>query len=725
LKKSSLGWVELKPHRKVVAGEYSTWRIIYTAGSKGIKKGGKLIIAQRWPCDWGEPQFSSPSSPDFLNFKTPPGVEIKPHYERRSYIHPWDNALYLTIDGRNLIEGEQITIIYGDKSSGSPGSRAQTFIETNHKFLVLIDAEGDGNFKRVPGKASVQVVGGDVEKLIITVPSILLVGEEGYIHVRSEDIWGNPCPHYKGKLIFKSTDSRASLPKEIHFRSKSGAQKFRGIVFNTPGVHKIFVEDKENGLVSESNPFLVTDHVDFKIFWGDIHGQANVGCGAGTVEEYFAYLKNIAGVDFGAYQGNDNLISSSGWINQRKVIEKHNLPGEFVTFHGYEWSDVYDSGGHHNIYFLEDEEEIRRCNHKFIEDKSDACMDLSPITEVYKFYRSKIGKVLIVPHVGGEPANLNFHDEELEKLIEVHSTHGTFEWFIQDALERGYKVGFIAGSDDVMGRPGASHPGYHYARFVRNGLCAVFAKSLSRQDIWEALLARRTYATTGSRIIIFFKADGHFMGEEYITGEPITFTARVIGTTGLEEVKIMRGLETVFEYPMPERKFDGRVRVYWEGSTCKDTGLRSYAEWDGIIELEGGEIEKVEGYAFDTPREGICEFSRKHVVWKSQTSGDRDGIILYLKEHSPTTVLVFKSKQIEFKLSLEELDRNGGKWVKYVGPVNRKVTVDYPLLKTINEIEFTFKDIPSKAGTYPYYLKVVQSDGNQAWTSPIYITVNK
>ena len=32
---------------------------------------------------------------------------------------------------------------------------------------------------------------------------------------------------------------------------------------------------------------------------------------------------------------------------------------------------------------------------------------------------------------------------------------GQFEWLLREAIERGYKVGFVAGSDDHKGRPGA------------------------------------------------------------------------------------------------------------------------------------------------------------------------------------------------------------------------------------------------------------------------------
>ncbi|NIS74992.1 MAG: DUF3604 domain-containing protein, partial [Deltaproteobacteria bacterium] len=45
------------------------------------------------------------------------------------------------------------------------------------------------------------------------------------------------------------------------------------------------------------------------------------------------------------------------------------------------------------------------------------------------------------------------------------------------------------------------------------GLTAVWTDLLSRHSIYDALRARRCYATTGERIIVEFWVDGHFMGE--------------------------------------------------------------------------------------------------------------------------------------------------------------------------------------------------------------------
>ena len=79
----------------------------------------------------------------------------------------------------------------------------------------------------------------------------------------------------------------------------------------------------------------------------------------------------------------------------------------------------------------------------------------------------------------------------MERLIEVHSTHATSEWFLLEALERGYRMGVIAGSDGVDGRPGASYPGHMNVRNVGGGLTAFVLPELSREALLPAMLDRR------------------------------------------------------------------------------------------------------------------------------------------------------------------------------------------------------------------------------------------
>ena len=79
-------------------------------------------------------------------------------------------------------------------------------------------------------------------------------------------------------------------------------------------------------------------------------------------------------------------------------------------------------------------------------------------------------------------------------MIEIYSDWGRFEWLLEDALSRGYKVGFVANSDGHKGRPGASHPGASTFG-AYGGLTCVLAEVLTRDAIFEAIRQRRCYET--------------------------------------------------------------------------------------------------------------------------------------------------------------------------------------------------------------------------------------
>ena len=78
------------------------------------------------------------------------------------------------------------------------------------------------------------------------------------------------------------------------------------------------------------------------------------------------------------------------------------------------------------------------------------------------------------------------HDPEIELAVEVHSAWGTFEWLVDDALARGYRVGICANSDGHKGRPGASYPGAGKFGSL-GGLTCLLARRLDRKNILEAI----------------------------------------------------------------------------------------------------------------------------------------------------------------------------------------------------------------------------------------------
>src|SRR5690606_30832950 len=146
-------------------------------------------------------------------------------------------------------------------------------------------------------------------------------------------------------------------------------------------------------------------------------------------------------------------ITDDNWQEVQRVTRAFHEPGRFVPFLGYEWSGITSVGGDHNIYYLGDEGTLHQTAQWLVDDDSTPAGVRYPLARLWETFAGR-SDVMAVPHVGGRPGNLALSDPAFCPVIEIHSHHGTFEWFAAEAIRRGLRVGFIAGSDDHTGRPG-------------------------------------------------------------------------------------------------------------------------------------------------------------------------------------------------------------------------------------------------------------------------------
>ncbi|MGH9427334.1 MAG: DUF3604 domain-containing protein, partial [Terriglobia bacterium] len=71
-------------------------------------------------------------------------------------------------------------------------------------------------------------------------------------------------------------------------------------------------------------------------------------------------------------------------------------------------------------------------------------------------------------------------------------------------------------------------------------LTAVFATTLNRHEIMEALRQRRCYATTGEPIFLDFRINGSLMGSQIAARTGPRVHVHAIGTGLLERVEIVK-----------------------------------------------------------------------------------------------------------------------------------------------------------------------------------------
>jgi hypothetical protein len=341
---------------------------------------------------------------------------------------------------------------------------------------------------------------------------------------------------------------------------------------------------------------------------------------------------------------------------------------------------------------------------------------------VYDHYRGT--DTLVAVHVGGRTADLRWHEPTLDRLLEVHSTHATSEWFLFDALKRGYRMGVISGSDGVDGRPAASHPGHMGVRNVRGGLTAAAMPELSRAALWSALKARHCYGTTGPRILLRLTAGDAQMGDDLRVTRLPPFDVFVEGTEPLESIDFFRDDTLLHTRDLMSEAgaLSNTIRIAWNGASAPGNWQRARMVWEGELRVHGARIVAAEPWAIDTPDEGIREADEERIRWHTITAGDWDGLLVTLDDCRRCEA-TFVTGPMTLHARLSDL-----------GAHARTFAADNPMRR----VEFRrmpkempplgwrgrFEDASPPAGAHAYWVRVRQSDGAYAWSTPIFTTLD-
>ena len=649
-----------------------------------------------------------------------------------------------------LEEGDRAEFICGAASADARRWRAPTLIAPEADFLFLINPEGADQWLQLPTVRSFPIVSGSATRMVVVAPSEGHPNEDLLVTVRVEDAWGNPLrvPDRAPQLALAAPGGGlASAPG-----APSGQPAYHYAVrFHEPGIGALVAALPGTDLSAVSNPIRIGRHPQHRIFWGDLHaGQGEIGCGIGSVDHHFDFARHVAGLQFATYQANDHHVTRDMWQTVREQSAAAHEDGAFVVYLGCEWSAETSLGGDRNVVYLEDEPRLRRSGRFFTEDEADPETDLTTATELFEALRaensvcrpiarnsesepshpsapviqpSALGDepILINLHAGGRPTNFEFHEPRIERLVEIHSTHGTSEWFFFDALRRGYRVGVTAGADGVSGRPGADHPGVRQIRNVRSGITAVYAADLTRKEIWEALRTRRTYATTGERMLLSVAVDGQPMGSEFDAADAPLIEVSVEGTQAIERVDLLCGTEILSSWaPAPPDADEGALRLLWGGTESCGSAPAQRVVWDGTLTLEDGCVRRIESVGFSSPSDTVEQVGDSSLRWSSATAGNRAGVLLDL-EGGESTVGRFSSEPCQFEFGLPQV--MGTPMVVAAGGVNRHVIVSRrPDASGPRRVELSYRDTRDVVGTCPYWVRVTQVDQNQAWSSPVYVT---
>jgi hypothetical protein len=417
-------------------------------------------------------------------------------------------------------------------------------------------------------------------------------------------------------------------------------------------------------------------------------------------------------------------MTDEDWQRLNDTVRQFHRDHEFVVFPGYEWSGNTTAGGDRNVFYLEEGMPILRSSHWQTADIPAS--DLSPahpVTDLFAKLHQHVDtqKVLLGAHVGGRYADISLgFDEKLGPLVEVVSCWGIFEWLIFDAFEKYFHIGIMANSDGHKGRPGAEGPGA--GEFgISGGLTCVLAEAQTREAIFSALKNRRFYATTGARIDLDFSVNGALMGEIIQNENPeIVISAKAKGCSPIEKIQLFHGKELLQEQYAPEFsevKNSHRLRLAWKGSRIRGRGRR--VTWDGEARLENCNLIHAQTWSFDSPSDEIIEQNTQKIRFTSHTTGDSDGLDLWLEDASKGSIH-FETAAGNWSIDLAQLDAKP-QW-KNFGGLDMEAWIErYPENPATLELDIK-STFPAPEGSYnPYWGKVTQCDGQMAWSSPVYV----
>lgn len=494
-----------------------TMTFVYTVGDKGIAVGGGVLcyVSSFW--GWTPPQDRWMSAPGYVTVRcSDPDVPLEIQSDS-------GNRTVAAFVRKGLLRGGQtLTFVYGDTSDEeNPHARGMSdrYAERNERFFFKVDGDGDGWFAPLEQQPRFRVEASTAAKLVVYGPSRVTVGQSFELTVASLDATNNLVESYAGSVRLVPQGTSAECPEEVDLKADNRGTARVRVKPQAPGVLRVIAGDSADTLQpAVSNPIFVSEEAQAKytLYWADLQGHCNVCDGTGSPEDYYRYARDVARLDAVALTDHDHWgyrPLDEDPVTWRRLCELSKTlyePGGFVTFPAYEWTN-WTFGHKHVIYLRESDAAVFGWSKK----ESD---------HPQKLWKLLAGRdCLTIPHhPGGAPIPVcwKYHDPKYQPVVEMVSVHGVSEYvghprsirepvesgMVQSALARGYRLGLIGSGDTHDGHPGIGSPG------ARAGLAGIYATSLTREAIFQALRARRVYATTGCRAILRFHLGDTPMG---------------------------------------------------------------------------------------------------------------------------------------------------------------------------------------------------------------------
>ena len=249
---------------------------------------------------------------------------------------------------------------------------------------------------------------------------------------------------------------------------------------------------------------------EWNAWFGLLDAHSNLSDGLGTVQEAFSYASQVEGLDFFAVTDHSDSLDNAGsgsvtrdgsqisaeWAAGKQAAAAVTDEG-FVGLFGYEMSWGEDKMvGHINTFGTPGWQTPRQPG---MDTLAGYCAALAKVP----------GSVSQFNHPGifyGDFGGFRDYDPACDACVQLLQVEGEggesfYSYYIQ-ALDCGWHVAPTVGQDN------------HHGNWGEDGLSrtAVLAKSLSEEALYEAMGARRVYATQDADLYIDYRLNGNLMG---------------------------------------------------------------------------------------------------------------------------------------------------------------------------------------------------------------------
>jgi len=588
-------------------GEPTSLTFTFVAGSAGVEP-GEVRQLFHTPLDggwsrgmpyprWTEWQVDDPEAPGYMRVvSAPAGIEVGLSVAQSSsgeatpgpQVTGGRLEARLSVVGARLEPGDEVVVAWGSEDSEvvAPVQARRHYFphassEADSSMDYPQDTLGVSPFVDVQAGQAVNV------HLAFRGGSAVSASEGAMLQLVAVDDLGNQAPGFAGTLDVAVGANQQTV--EITEGDRGSA--VLDVADAGVGLHRAVVTGDLDG--DDAWLWVTEEAPAQRLYFGDFHGHTLASDGIWPAETTYRHADEVAGLDFVAVSDHAERLTDTEWdeaVRRAAALTR----GDLLVLAGYEWTGR--TAEHRCVYSLDGQglPVARTGSFGYTADPMEDVADLWDLLE---------GLAVIVPHHPGSlvgPEHLwAHHDPVLEPVVEIYSKHGSSECFgcapsieeawaqaegnyAQDALAAGLRFGFVASGDGHEVPLGGMEPdhalafgGGDYGPMVRRGgITGVWAETLTTDGLFEAIRARRCYATTGPRIFVQLSIDGFSMGSEIEAAGPPRIQAYGGGTGLLRRVEVVRhSAATGFTTPFADDPDDVSFEVDWTDDEVTEDAL--------------------------------------------------------------------------------------------------------------------------------------------------------